>query len=285
MEKVERSMGLVSSSWSILKQNRSLLMLPVAMFVCQALFLGVMASLAVASGGLDHWAAILFKRSLSSLSDVTFLDVVLATTTWIGTTFIAVLFTSVLLAAVFESFEGRPARAGDGFRVIRPKMGNILRWAILAGGVTFVLNVMYRKGGIVGLVLAWMIDAVWAFASVFVIPVLVVKDVGPVDALFESARLLRKTWGEQLIGGFGIGLTFLGIWIAALAIIVVTALLGGPWAAVAIGVPLAAAILAMQSAIGTIFTAALYRWASDGTVASGFDSADFQGAYKQKEKK
>ena len=36
--------------------------------------------------------------------------------------------------------------------------------------------------------------------------VLVVEGVGPVEAIKRSASLLRKTWGEQIVGNFSIGL-------------------------------------------------------------------------------
>ena len=53
------------------------------------------------------------------------------------------------------------------------------------------------------------------------VPVLVVEQVGPVDALKRSASLLKKTWGEQIIGNAGIGL------VTGLATIVAVAIGGG----------------------------------------------------------
>ncbi|MEO8541525.1 MAG: DUF6159 family protein [bacterium] len=284
MGKFGRSMALVSSSWGVLRSNKSLLWLPVMAFALEAVFIGLVALVAVSTGGLEHWAKLIFQRSLSSLSDVTVLDIVLALGTWIGVSFIAVLSNSVLMAAVFEGFEGRDASLRSGFQVVKPRMGNILRWAILAGSFAFVLNVLYRKGGIVGVVIAWVLDAAWAFATVFVVPILVLKDVGPFEALRESAGLFKRTWGEQVIGGLGIGLTFLAGWIAAIAIVVVAALAGGVWVAVPVGAVLFGALLAAQSAVGAIFTAALYRWANEGAAAPGFEGTDFAAAYVPKKK-
>ena len=39
-------------------------------------------------------------------------------------------------------------------------------------------------------------------------PVLVTRDIGPVDAVKESALLLKQTWGENLVGQGGVGLIF-----------------------------------------------------------------------------
>ena len=46
----------------------------------------------------------------------------------------------------------------------------------------------------------------WTLAAFLTVPVLVAQDVGPVEAVKESAALLKRTWGEGLIGNGGIGL-------------------------------------------------------------------------------
>jgi len=47
-----------------------------------------------------------------------------------------------------------------------------------------------------------------AIATFLVVPVLVTRDVGPVDAVKESAVLLKETWGENIIGSVGLGFAF-----------------------------------------------------------------------------
>ena len=46
----------------------------------------------------------------------------------------------------------------------------------------------------------------WGAATFFVVPVLVVEKVGPVDALKRSFAILKRTWGEMLTANFSIGL-------------------------------------------------------------------------------
>ena len=65
-----------------------------------------------------------------------------------------------------------------------------------------------------------IIGFAWSVATFLVVPVLVVEKVGPLDAIKRSASLLRKTWGEQLVGNFGIGLVF------GLLVLLVVLLLG-----------------------------------------------------------
>jgi len=58
------------------------------------------------------------------------------------------------------------------------------------------------------------------------VPVLVTRDVGPIEAVKASADLLRRTWGENLIGNVGLGIVF-GVAYFALAIVAVGA--AWPW--------------------------------------------------------
>ena len=48
----------------------------------------------------------------------------------------------------------------------------------------------------------------WTIASFLVVPILVAERKSPIDALKGSASLLKKTWGEQLVGNFSFGFVF-----------------------------------------------------------------------------
>ena len=91
-------------------------------------------------------------------------------------------------------------------------------------------------------------------ATFLVVPVLVTRDVGPVDAVKESAELLRRTWGENLIGNLGLGFVF-GAGYFGLAIV----------------------------SAGALVLAALYRYATDhATPLPGFGPELLEGAFAAK---
>ena len=70
-----------------------------------------------------------------------------------------------------------------------------------------MLRIIEDRSPKVGQFVAGLLGLAWALASFLVIPVLVVENKGPFAALTESSRLLlRKTWGDQLVGNFGFGL-------------------------------------------------------------------------------
>ena len=99
---------------------------------------------------------------------------------------------------------------------------------------------------------------------------------------------MRKTWGEQITGNFGIGLVFgllillvvlVGIGISAVLFSVAFAL--GVIAVVLL--VLAVCVLGLiGSALSGIFTIALYRYATQGNAGGFFDQGTLQGAFKVK---
>src|SRR5260370_20195438 len=75
-----------------------------------------------------------------------------------------------------------------------------------------------ERTGWLGRIVIGLIGMAWTLASYFVVPVLVVEDVGPAEALQRSADLFRQTWGEEVAGGFSFGLIFTLLALPAVAL-------------------------------------------------------------------
>jgi hypothetical protein len=94
----------------------------------------------------------------------------------------------------------------------------------------------------------------WALSTFMVVPILVTRDIGPAEAVKESACLLRETWGENLIGNAGLNLVS---GVAYFALLVVGTL--------------------------GVYSVALYRYAtSNGAATPGFDGDLMAQAFKVK---
>ncbi len=108
---------------------------------------------------------------------------------------------------------------------------------------------------------------------------LVVEGLGPIGAIRKSAETFKRTWGEQIAGNVGIGF-FFGLMTFGLALLVVPVMmllvsLGEPVLIVAAGSLFAFAFLFLvlfASALKSVYTAALYRFATTGQVAPGFQA-------------
>jgi voltage-gated potassium channel Kch len=121
------------------------------------------------------------------------------------------------------------------------------------------------------------------------VPVLVARDVGPVQSIKDSAGLLKSTWGENVVGQVGLGFAFgviqMAIIIGGLTVIGTAfafefQLLAIPMIVLVILGLLAAALF--QSALSGIYSAVLYRYAANGDPTIGFDSDELSAAFLPK---
>ena len=146
-----------------------------------------------------------------------------------------------------------------------------------------------ERVGFIGRIVVGMLGAGWSIATYLVVPVLVARDVGPIDAIKESGRILKDTWGENLVGQAGLGVAFTLIQVlvvlVGVAVTIAMAMVGN----VAL-ILLAIALLVMavlltflvHSALSGIYAAALYRFATHGDQNSGFAPGMLQSAFVAK---
>ena len=141
----------------------------------------------------------------------------------------------------------------------------------------------------IGRWVAGLIGVAWTVATYLVVPVLVTRNVGPLEAVRESARLLQRSWGENVIGQGGIGLfcgalQFLLVLVGGLATIIAPVDRGVAPVAITITLTVIAVILValVQTALSGIYAAALYRHAIGEQPAPGFDQRMLAGAFAPK---
>jgi hypothetical protein len=198
-------------------------------------------------------------------------------------------FNTALVGAAMIRLDGGDPTVSDGLRIARSKLMPIVGYAAIAATVGMILRALEERAGFLGRIVIGLIGAAWAVATAMVVPILVTKDVSPVEAIKESADLLRRTWGENLIGNGGIGLVFGLITFAVVAVGMILAMASGtnglPSLAIVFGCATLVAVLGLalvQSALTGIYSAALYRYASTGQAPSGFEGGALQQAFRIK---
>ncbi|HPH94501.1 MAG TPA: DUF6159 family protein [Anaerolineaceae bacterium] len=193
---------------------------------------------------------------------------------------------TALVGAALIRLRGGDPTVGDGLRIASSRFVPLLGYALIAATVGMILKALSDKSNGLGRLVINLIGMAWNIATFLVVPILAVENVGPIEAIKRSVTLLKKTWGEQVAGNFGIG-TIFGI----LTFIIILLALGG--AAIGLyfeSIPLLIAFVAVavvglmvvgliQSTLTGIYVAAVYRYAVDGEVGAGFDPAMIQGAF------
>lgn len=274
-ERISRSWTLVKASADVLRSDKELLLLPV---ISAFATLAVLATFMVPVLGLQ-----LFEGGVGPLGAVVgFLF-------YLCQYFVIFFFNTALVGAAMIRLEGGDPTVADGLRIARSKIGAILGYAALAATVGLVLKALGRRAGGLGRIIINLIGMAWTFATFLVVPILVSRDVGPIDALKESVDLLKRTWGENLAGNVGIGLAFglltAAVVVLAVALVIGAAFVAGPELAIGVAVlgALAVAVVAViQAALSGIYSAALYRYAVDGQAPAGFGDGQLQAAFRPK---
>jgi Family of unknown function (DUF6159) len=202
--------------------------------------------------------------------------------------FVIFFFNAGLVGAALIRLDGGDPTVSDGLAIASKRLGSILGYAAIAATVGMVLRIIAERTGWLGRIVVGLIGMAWTLTTYLTVPILVTKDIGPIDAVKESAMVFKRTWGEQVVGNFGMSA---GIFLMALswtavscALIFAAASLGSLWLAVTLG---GVAVLGyiflglFASALQGIYTAALYRYAMTGD-AGYFDERILGNAFRPK---
>ena len=193
---------------------------------------------------------------------------------------------TALVGAALIRLRGGDPTIGDGFQIAFSHIGSIFGYALIAATVGMIIRLLSNKRNGLGRILISLVGMAWNVATFLVVPVLASEGIGPVDAIKRSVLLLKKTWGEQLIGNFGLGAVF-----GLISIIIILIGAAGVFLAISLqSMFLIAAVVVVfafilvviglvNSALSGIYTAAVYRYAVDGETGGFFDDSMVRNAF------
>ena len=272
---------IIKLSWRILKMDRELIFFPI-MGTLGALIVGGISAAVFANVGT-------FDRLGSGETEFSAADLLIALLAYFGALFMVIFCNAALVAAARERLEGGDPNVMSGIRAVRGLWLSILGWTIVTGTVGLLLQALQNLARdnasgalrIVAIILVALLQTAWAYITFFVIPVLVVERVGPLEAIRRSGGLLRETWGEQLTASFSFFIVYLLALLVVAIPVVILALLW-PVGAIIVGVILGGLALALVAAMEGIFKAALYEWVTEGKGSEWFDGRLLSNAYAQR---
>lgn len=201
--------------------------------------------------------------------------------------FVVIFFNSALIGAAIMRFNGQDITLNDGLSIAGQRLPQILGWALVSATVGFILKLIEGAHERAGEFISSILGTGWSILTYFVVPVLVVEKVGPVDAVKRSLALLKKSWGEALVGQVSIGLILFLFLLPAIALFVLGAALLHQVTAIGVAlIFLGVVYFLIWSAVGPalhgIFLAALYQYATTGQAPGGFDQQALSGAFTHK---
>jgi len=277
MGKLERSLAMVKASWQVLRQDKELMLFSLLSLVCCGLlclgFLRAMLPAMIVAGNAAGSAPEVNDLGPQGYFILFFFYLVLYL---IGTYF----STAVAACAVIRLRGGDPTIA-DGLRIATGRLPVILGWALFAASVGMVLRIVEDKSKWVGKLVVGLFGMAFSIASFLVVPILAVEGVGPLEAFRRSTAMLKKTWGEQLAGNFGLGLLTFMACLPAIAFLVpgmVTDSKAAILAGLLVAVLYLLAVTLVAQTLQTVYQSAVYMYASNGQVPEGFSRELMEGA-------
>lgn len=279
LDRLKNSWALVQASARVLREDKELLIFP--LLSSMALLLVTVSFL------LPTYMAGLFDNFTSN-GEVPVAAYLIAFLYYLAQYFVIFFANTALVGATMIRLDGGDPTVRDGFRIALSHSRNIFGYALISATVGMVLRSLSRRGGPVGRIVVGLVGLSWNLATYLVVPVLVVEGCGPIEAVKRSGQLLKKSWGEQIMGNFAVGLIFTLLSFAVIALgILLIAITGsmdayflmGSAAVVMVGTLALLALL--NSALSGIYAAALYRYAAQGKSSPHFDGRLLEHAFRR----
>ncbi len=267
---------LTKNSWSLLKQDRELLWLPVLSMLTILAIAVAAAVVGFVTGSFDTGGSAESVEGSAVVLCLVFAFVATAT---------VVYFEGALVAGAHERMTGGDPTVRSAMSKAASRLPSLLGWALITMTVGLVLRFLRERLGWLGQMLTFLAEAAWGVATYLVVPAIIIDDYRSFASVKHSMSLVRRTWGENLIAQAGFGL--LGF-VIALPIILVAVLIAtlvpgiGLYIGIAVGAIGVLAVSVVVSALSLYFKTALYEYAADGVAHGGFDIDEMEASFRSK---
>lgn len=266
--------NLLGSSLHVLGKDKELLLFPIVSGIVSLLVMATFAGGAWTSGLID----LIVERAEAHSAEggdaggVSQGDLLIAA---VGFAYyfisyaVIIYFNAALIGAAHIRLTGGDPTVADGFRAANACLPSILGYALIAATVGLILKAFRENSNnFIARLVIGLIGMAWTLLTFLVVPVIVIERKSAFASIGRSARLLKDTWGEQIVSNIGFGLINLllilpGIGLIALGILLMVN--GMPIIAIALFVLAVMSWIALgivMSALRGVFVAALYAHAA-----------------------
>ena len=280
-EKLSNSWQLVKASAAVLQADKELLLFPVISAVLSLLVVVTFAVPAILAG--------VFASGFPEAAGTPAAGYAAVLLFYVVQYFVIFFCNTALVGAALIRLRGGDPTVADGFRIAASRIQPILGYALIAATAGLLLRAISERSGLLGRLVVGLVGLAWNLATFLVVPVLVVEDVGPIEAIQQSASYLKRTWGEQIAGNIGMGLVFGLISLGTLAagVVLLSAAAATESAALIIFIAVClllafVAIALVSSALSGVYAAAVYRYAAEGQTGGFFTPAMVRSAFRRK---
>ncbi len=278
ISRAQRSWRLIKASTAVLQDDGELLLLPIFSGAATLLVGGAFVWQALDAGTFDG----LKEGQTQSVSLYVWLFVF-----YLVQYFVIIFFNTALVGAALERLRGGDPTIRSALALAFRRIVPIFGYAIVSATIGLLLRFIAERFGLIGRLIGAGAGLAWTVMTFLVVPVLAAEGVGPVEAIERSTRLLKTTWGENIVGSAGISFVmgFAGFLVGLVIVGGVHLLPESQAVALALitaGALAFIAILAFGAALAAVYSAAVYSYAVTGEPPVSFDRDLVRGAFGPK---
>jgi hypothetical protein len=274
MGRLARSYALFVASLRVLRAHKGL-----AWFTVLAGVVGL-----VVAGAFLTPAFFLSHVEITDHGRLTAGSWVLLAAFYLVSAFVTIFFNAGLISQADVALRGGAPAVGAGLAAAASRWPALLGWAGISATVSLVLRTVEERLGFLGSIVSNLVGLAWRLTTFLVLPVVMLEGAGVKAGVRRSVELFRRTWGENVAGGAGIGLVGFLLSLAGYAVLLLAGFLLGGTATLFVCLGLAfvwsVLVAVFTTTLSGIYQTALYRYAADGVVPGEFASVDFAGAFR-----
>lgn len=283
--------GRIKTAWLLLKQsvkvlrnNRQLLRYPF-MGGILSLLIAIIFVIIVLAGG-DTFV----YRATDVFGDeelyFTGPGMAVAFVYYVIASFIIFMYNAGLAAHTLDIFRGKSEDYRHYMKLAWSKKGKIFVYSLITATVGVILRAIEQRSRWLGYFVSRILGALWTFANLFTIPIIVETDYSAPAAIKQSTKLFLSRWGENIAAR----VTFSGIafLLYLLLIIPLIFVLGFIAAALGTGGLILLAVIVLvsiilfatiETAASNILSTALYFYARYQQIPAAFDPELLNAAF------
>lgn len=273
MRRFSNTWSLMESSFEVLKEDPLILIFPVLSGFFSLLIVGSFLLPFFATGNIS---SLQFLENQAGILGYLYLFLF-----YFLSYFVVLFFNSASVAYAIDLMRGGRPTISNALRMVINRMTPLLGWTFIAATVGLIINSLENSSDFFGKIISAILGLSWTVISFLVLPILIVEGKGPITSLKLSAKMLKNSWGEQLIGHFSFGLIFAVLSIPIGLIIFLAIQTGGSIAIAGfgLGILLMLTLGVVQWSLQSIFMGAMYLYVREDNVPLSFSLPQISNAF------
>lgn len=210
--------------------------------------------------------------------------------TYFGLAFVSTFFNVCVVHTTKVTLAGEPSRVFSTLWFAAKKVHLIAAWSVVSASVGLLMRALDELGersGLAGKLLLMLVRLVlataWSLMTVFVVPSMVYRGLGPFGAVRDSMETLRATWGDGVVRYYGVGIVAFVTLLPFLLLGVCGVLAAQIWW---LSVPLLllagaglTVLVPTFNLLTTVWQTVLYDYATTRKVPAGFSEDELETAF------